>query len=249
MSGTIVFDQVDSPTAPAAGKSALSFPATSLNQLKWVDADGGTNIIAGGGFTLTVPAIGTAALLATANVFSANQRVNALVGVNDAPTTGQQVRVLAGATTTIPLVLDTPASPTANLAEFRNNGTAKASISPAGVLALLDKTLTPVASATLSAGGGYTDLAIHNGFVFIFASNGGNSPYYNSALLLTAHDGSLGPNIVIAAQNQSASAETFYVGGATGLALSQVGGGGASIRITNNYAYAVDVTYIALSLA
>jgi hypothetical protein len=73
----IVLAQTDSPNAPSAGQTALSFPATALNQFKWVDADGGTNIIDGGGFTLTVPSPGgTAALLGTANVFTAAQRVN-----------------------------------------------------------------------------------------------------------------------------------------------------------------------------
>jgi hypothetical protein len=50
----IVLAQTDSPTAPSAGQTAFSFPATALNQFKWVDADGGTNIIDGGGFTLTI---------------------------------------------------------------------------------------------------------------------------------------------------------------------------------------------------
>jgi hypothetical protein len=72
----IVLAQTDSPTAPSAGQTALSAPATALNQFKWVDGDGGTNIIDGGGFTLTIPATGTAALLGTANVFTAAQRVN-----------------------------------------------------------------------------------------------------------------------------------------------------------------------------
>jgi hypothetical protein len=82
----IVLAQTDSPTAPSAGQTAFSFPATALNQFKWVDADGGTNIIAGGGFTLTIPATGTAALLGTANVFTADQRVNAGLGISLAPT-------------------------------------------------------------------------------------------------------------------------------------------------------------------
>jgi len=64
MSGTIVLAQTDTPTAPSAGQTALSFPATLLNQLKFVDGDGNTNILyfpAGGG-TVTLPGTGTMAL-------------------------------------------------------------------------------------------------------------------------------------------------------------------------------------------
>ena len=49
----IVLAQTDSPTAPGAGQTALSAPATSTNQLKWVDGDGGTNILSLSGKTLT----------------------------------------------------------------------------------------------------------------------------------------------------------------------------------------------------
>jgi hypothetical protein len=96
----IVLAQTDSPTAPSAGQTAFSFPATALNQFKWVDADGGTNILDLGGKTLTVsqnltlagatgktltltgslivPADGTAALLGTANAFTAAQTMPGL---------------------------------------------------------------------------------------------------------------------------------------------------------------------------
>ena len=85
-----------------------------------------------GSFTLTVPATGTVALLATANVFTANQRVSALLGVNDAPTTGEQVRVLAGATTTVPMVLLAPTSQTADLLQAKVNSVLKARIDKDG---------------------------------------------------------------------------------------------------------------------
>jgi hypothetical protein len=166
----IVLAQTDSPTAPSAGQTALSAPATALNQFKWVDGDGGTNIIDGGGFTLTIPATGTAALLGTANVFTAAQRVNnslhirgttdallrigsAVTGevyisaANDAEnayslidirasvtrvmaghlligttTDSAQLTVLAGSTSTVGLVVDTPASTTSESISLRYNG-------------------------------------------------------------------------------------------------------------------------------
>ena len=99
MSGTIVLTQTDTPTAPSAGQTALSFPATLLNQIKFVDGDGNTNIIyfpAGGG-TLTIPATGTTALLATENVFAAAQTIGNL------NLSGNVIASTSGAVTVTPL--------------------------------------------------------------------------------------------------------------------------------------------------
>ena len=113
----IVLAQTDSPTAPSAGQTAFSFPATALNQFKWVDADGGTNILDLGGKTLTVsqnltlagatgktltltgslivPADGTAALLGTANVFT---EVNTFDGGTVGSGSGDATTVLVAKT-------------------------------------------------------------------------------------------------------------------------------------------------------
>lgn len=312
MSGQINFTQVDSPTAPSTGITALSFPATSLNQLKFVDGDGATNIIAfptaggtltvptGGGTvvltsnnlsvlaattsaqlagvisdetgsgalvfatsptlttpslgvatattinkvtltqpatgstltiadgktltasnsltlagtdgksltltgSLTVPADGTAALLGTSNTFSASQTIssagyvdfsvnqtdsskitigalsggpNSFINVQGqgafaglgilrfliegnaygyifnnghfaigTSTDSAQLTVLAGSTSTAGLVVDTPASPTANIAEFRNNGTAVGGFGPNGSLFIKDGMTAPGAAS------------------------------------------------------------------------------------------------------
>ena len=99
MSGTIVLTQTDTPTAPSAGQTALSFPATLLNQLKFVDGDGNTNILyfpAGGG-TVTLPGTGTAALLATENVFAAAQTIGNL------NLSGNVIASTSGAVTVTPL--------------------------------------------------------------------------------------------------------------------------------------------------
>lgn len=65
---------------------------------------------------------GGLAELGAANVFTANQRVSALVGIGDTPTTGQQLRVVAGSTSTIGLVVNSPASVSVNVVQFRYNG-------------------------------------------------------------------------------------------------------------------------------
>lgn len=115
--GTLRVQQTDSPIAPAAGFTALSFPVTG-SKLKWVDGDspsysttiiGGTSAsyeltigasstiagsisgggtVATGGFTLTVPATGTAALLGTANVFTAAQTINGAITANAGTVSG-----------------------------------------------------------------------------------------------------------------------------------------------------------------
>jgi len=47
MSGTVVLTKTDTPTAPGSGQVALSFPATEVDQLRWVDLAGSTNTISG----------------------------------------------------------------------------------------------------------------------------------------------------------------------------------------------------------
>jgi hypothetical protein len=134
--------KISNLTALAAAPDSGDFVAlvdTSASETKKLDAkylvrdSAGSGAIVTGAYTLTLPATGTAALLGTANVFTANQRVSALLGVNVAPTAGQQLTVLAGSTSTVGLVVNTPASPTANIAEFRNNGTAVMSVGPSSV--------------------------------------------------------------------------------------------------------------------
>ena len=85
--------------------------------------------------------VGKLALLATANVFSANQRVDALVGINVAPTTGQQLTVKAASASTVGLVVDTTASPTANIFQANANGAKTTSIDAKGNLSVGGQTL------------------------------------------------------------------------------------------------------------
>jgi hypothetical protein len=154
---TLVTPVLGVATATTVNKVALTQPATgstltiadgktltASNSLTLAGTDDKSLTLTG---SLIVPADGTAALLGTANVFTANQRVDALVGVNVAPTASQQLTVLAGSTSTVGLVVDTPASPTANLAEFRNNTTAKFSI---------DKDGKFTSAATTAVFGSYT---------------------------------------------------------------------------------------------
>ena len=189
--------------------------------------------------------VGKLALLATANVFTANQRVNALVGVNVAPTTGQQLTVKAASASTVGLVVDTAASPTAAIQSWKVNGTEKAAISPEGYVKLLSHFFQPIAVSVITPGGTLL-LGITQGTFFVRAWNLTNASYYNTAIVALAYDGTNGSALAIFGQNQSASQETFYVGGATGLALTQ---GASGLTITNNYAHDVSVSGVFLSLS
>ena len=80
--------------------------------------------------------VGKLALLATANVFSDNQRVDALVGINVAPTTGQQLTVKAASASTVGLVVDTAASPTAVPFRVDINGVNAFSVAITGAAAV-----------------------------------------------------------------------------------------------------------------
>lgn len=218
--------------------AALTAPAAT-DEIEVYDASAAANVRL---------ALSYVALTGTANVFTANQRVDALVGVNVAPTASQQLTAKAGSTSTVGLVVDTAASPTANVAEWRVNGTEKISITKDGGLGLLTHDMTPypaVAMATTTT----HDVPIYQGLLLIRAWNGSQSPYYNTALILSANDAYNGAAIAIVGQNQSAQAETFYVGGATGLALTAVGGGGVGVRITNNFGYTVNISYVVLELS
>ena len=177
-------------TAPATGDEMEIYDASASENkrlaLSYMVRDtGGTGAIVTGGYTLTLPATGTAALIGSAQTFPALQTFGAglivsggssgagriyktagdglviwspsgsstdfvLAGsggtnalsvpngtnhtVFGAGTDSGQVTIKSSATGTITLVTDTPASPTANLAEFRNNGTAKLKIGTQGLL-------------------------------------------------------------------------------------------------------------------
>lgn len=69
------------------------------------------------GRTLTIPATGTAALLETANVFTAAQKFGAGAGT-------AQVAIKSQAAGTIGLIVDTTASPTGDVLRLDKNGTA-----------------------------------------------------------------------------------------------------------------------------
>lgn len=94
----LVTSENHTPSAHGARIELYTTPAGSITLTKTlVVGQGGiaSNVTAGkmltltatDNFTLTVPATGTAALLATANVFTANQRINATLGINAAPPT------------------------------------------------------------------------------------------------------------------------------------------------------------------
>lgn len=74
MSQLILAQQSTAPSAPSTGK--VSVYVDSNGDLAWKDAAGNiTTIAASGSYTLTLPASGTPALLATANVFTGLQTI------------------------------------------------------------------------------------------------------------------------------------------------------------------------------
>lgn len=103
MSGTIVLTQADTPTAPSAGQTALSFPATALNQLKWVDGDGGTNILEfpSGGGTVTIPSADTLVTLTGTQTLTNKTLVTPVLGVATATSINGLGLVGSGFTLTV----------------------------------------------------------------------------------------------------------------------------------------------------
>lgn len=107
--------------------TAVTTLASGDEVVQWNASAGAARKITVANFIANSPNGGLAELGA-ANVFTANQRVNALVGIGDAPTTGQQLRVLAGSTTTIGTVVNTPAGFAVAASEWRYNGTTAARV-------------------------------------------------------------------------------------------------------------------------
>jgi hypothetical protein len=93
-------------------------------------------------------------------------------------------------------------------------------------------------TASIATTATYT-VPVYTSVCFLFAQNGSNSPYYNTAVVVAALDGTpTGPNPVIVGQTQTGGlAEQFYIGGATGLAITNTSGG---LLITNNFAYTIE---------
>ncbi len=114
--------------------TAVTTLAAGDELVQWNAAAGAARKITVANFIAYSPNGGLAEL-GVANVFTTNQRINGLLGINKAPTTGQQISVLGNATTTIPIVADTPAAQSANLLELRNNTTQKFAVYSTGVIA------------------------------------------------------------------------------------------------------------------
>ncbi len=156
MSGTIVFAQADTPTAPSAGQTALSFPATSLNQLKFVDGDGATNIIefptAGG--TLTIPTGGGTIVTLTGTQTLTNKTLTS-------PTLTTPTLGVATATTINKVILTQPATGSTLTIADGKTLTASNSLTLAGTDG---KSLTLTGSLTVPADGTAALLETENVF-------------------------------------------------------------------------------------
>lgn len=121
MSKIILAEQASAPDTPGTDKVAIFVDANG--DLAWKDDAGNvTKIAAAGSYTLTIPATGTAALLGTAQTFSAVKTFdNALVAPGMKPaadsTTALQLQNAAG---TAVLTVDTTNS-TVNALRFKVN--------------------------------------------------------------------------------------------------------------------------------
>lgn len=213
MSKLVLVADETAPSAPAAGQAIYTESGRLKRQdsgatVRYLDAVSGAGVltlatntaitgggtIALGGYTLTVPATGTAALRGTAQTFTAGQTIstagggspeqlliqqsgnNAIrlyttsawglatngallqmyngaateilrldtrsgnqsyalghVGIGTT-TDSAQLSVKAGSASTVGLVVDTAATPSASIAEYHNSGTAKLKISTQGIL-------------------------------------------------------------------------------------------------------------------
>jgi len=111
MSGTIVVTQTDSPSAPGAGKGALSLP-TANDQVRLVDGDSGsTHILAfpSGGGTVTLPGTGTVALRSDKlSVFATTTSAELAGVISDE--TGTGAAVFATSPTLVTPALGTPSA-------------------------------------------------------------------------------------------------------------------------------------------
>lgn len=144
MSKLVLVADEAAPSTPAAGQAIYTESGRLKRQssggtVRYLDAVSGAGVltlatdtaitgggtVALGGFTLTVPATGTAALLATSQTFTAAQNFGT-------GATGAQVAIKSAAAGTIALLVNTAASPTANAQEWRNNGTQYARINVTG---------------------------------------------------------------------------------------------------------------------
>tara|TARA_R110000868_G_C10713853_1_gene750202 strand:- start:119 stop:748 length:630 start_codon:yes stop_codon:yes gene_type:complete len=156
--------------------AALTAPAAT-DEIEVYDASAAANVRL---------ALSYVALTGTANVFTANQRVNALVGVNIAPTASQQLTVKAGSVSTVGLVVDTPASPTANVQEWRNNGTVMAAIGSGGQFCMESGSSTPGIGASFQLS---TVLAAEGQYILTIRLIGGSNILSDSGTYLVGRKG------------------------------------------------------------
>lgn len=226
MSKLVLVADEAAPSTPAAGQAIYTESGRLKRQssggtVRYLDAVSGAGVltlatdtaitgggtVALGGYTLTVPATGTAALLATANVYTAAQTINS-------PAAG-----------TVALVVNSAASPTANIANYQVNGSTKTWIDkdavffPVQIASPLSYTLATntgagTATQALSVG------AVRSALVLVYSSSAGVGAVFavsdagstlltgNSTYWKTAKDTTSGATV---AANVYLESNTVYV--------------------------------------
>jgi len=155
-----------------------------------VQGGGATTLISAGNYALTLQESMQAAGRNVANTFSAAQNFGT-------GATGGQVAVKAASASTVGLVVDSAATPTANIFQVRANGVSKFTVGPTGAMSLeiLDGGGGVAAAATLTS----TEVLEAGGIFLVSArtASGTNAPQVGG-MWIVSREGT-GTNVVIVA--------------------------------------------------
>jgi hypothetical protein len=108
------------------------------------------------------------------------------VGINKTSSLGAQLHVLSGIASRVAALFDTAASPTADIAQFKNNGTIKLSIANDGDLTVGDQLIVSGSGPHAIGGATNADVALFFGSTFTAATNA-NGLYLGPTITVPAN--------------------------------------------------------------
>lgn len=164
------------------------------------------------GFILTVPATGTVALLATANVFTAAQRIDNAVGINVAPSSTVQFGIVPAGTGIKAILINAPTGQTALLLDAQVAGASKFNVSAAGQIASAVNTAV-LGGFTLTVPATGTAALLATANAFTAAQTVTTSNYTNPALKLTGPAYASATDILLALASNLGNVLTVDGGG------------------------------------